>query len=292
MLRGYLPLVSALALGSVAAGCGDDIAEPATRDIALFFEATVDAAPASCSTLYAGLGGSAAEAQLADARLFVSQIEVRASSGEWVSLDLDSSEWQHDGVALLDFEDATGACADSGTSETNTAITGVAPAGEYDMVRFRVGVPFALNHLDSATAPAPFNVPGMFWTWQGGYKFLRVDWLVTGGAVPRWNIHIGSTGCESSAPTEAPADLCARPNLTTIEVGPLDLDTDIIAVELASLVAASDLVSNATDTPPGCMSSPGEPQDCDPVFTALGLSFDAGECVDGCASQALFAVKP
>ena len=37
----------------------------------------------------------------------------------------------------------------------------------------------------------------------------------------RWNVHIGSTGCVSDAPVNAPEEECSAPNRSTIE---LDLD--------------------------------------------------------------------
>ena len=38
-------------------------------------------------------------------------------------------------------------------------------------------MPFASNHSNNALATAPLNTPGMFWTWQGGYKFTEQDLL-------------------------------------------------------------------------------------------------------------------
>jgi uncharacterized repeat protein (TIGR04052 family) len=252
--------------------------EPVAVQIA--FDAVVGDAPAACGAGYiVGVGGE--EAELADARLFVSSVELRVDGG-WVPLTLDESAWQHEGVVLLDFEDGTAACADSGTPELNAQITGQVASGVIDGVRFDIGVPFALNHQDSAMAPAPLNSPGMFWTWQGGYKFVRVDWAVDGA--DRWNIHVGSTGCVSAAPTVAPAEACTQPNLSRVT---LDVDPTVgpLTLDLGALVEGADLVANTLDTPPGCMSSPTEPDDCGPVFDALGLDFATGACTADCADQ-------
>lgn len=279
----------ALLLPLTLAACGDDAAR---LDITLPVRATVAGAPVDCTTTYTDLGTSGASARLADARLFLSQPQLRDATGAWIDLELDETAFQHGPVALLDFEDATGACADSGTPETNTTITGSIPDGDYDALRVHIGVPFDLNHVDNTTAPAPLNVPGMFWIWQGGYKFVRVDWLVDQGAVPRWNIHIGSTGCVSSAPTEAPTETCARPNTSTVEITGMNLQTDTLDIDLAALVANADLIGNTTDTPPGCMSSATEPDDCTPVFSALGMNFDDGQCQDTCAGQTTLSIAP
>ena len=265
------------------------VACDAERDIALTFDARVGDVPAACGTPLTGLGTGSTSGELADARFFASSVQLHRTGGDWVDLALADSDWQGDGIVLLDFEDGTAGCADSGTSETNAMIEGLAPGGDYDGLRFDVGVPFALNHVDAATAPTPRNAPGMFWVWQGGYKFLRVDLIVDGGEVPRWNMHIGSTGCASAAPTEAPTDACERPNLATVELLDLDLTgVDTIDLDLGALVAAADVAADTPDSPPGCMSSPTEPSECGPVFGALGLDFADGTCVDGCAAQAVF----
>ncbi|MCB9519802.1 MAG: metallo-mystery pair system four-Cys motif protein [Myxococcales bacterium] len=258
--------------------------------VTLQFEATVSGVPAACGTSYSDLGSTGATAQLADARVFLSGIELGTADGSWVDVRVDDSTWQNDGVALLDFEDGTAACADSGTAELNDVVTGAVPAGVYTRLRFDVGIPFAQNHLDSATAPSPLNQPGMFWAWQGGYKFVRVDWAVDGGAVPRWNTHIGSTGCVSDAPTVAPAEECGRPNMATVELDGFDPATSTIVVDLGALVAGVDLKTSVVDSPPGCMSSPAEAADCGGVASALGMSFDSGACADGCAGQTVFSV--
>ncbi|MCB9677976.1 MAG: metallo-mystery pair system four-Cys motif protein [Alphaproteobacteria bacterium] len=274
---------------ALLAGCPAEEPEPGDLEVTLGFDAFVRAAPAACGTDYA-FGTPEMTGQLADARLFVSAVQLRNDAGTWVDVALDAaSDWQHEGVALLDFEDGTAACADSGTAETNRVVTGVVPEGAYDAVRFDVGVPFALNHVDSATAPAPLNAPGMFWVWQGGYKFVRVDFTTPGGAIPRWNVHVGSTDCVSAAPTEPPATECGRPNRSTIEIDGFDPATDTVAIDLAALVDAADVSTNVEMSPPGCMSSPSEGADCAPVFGALGLGFETGTCDGDCAGQTVFS---
>lgn len=280
----FLPL----ALLPLACGGTDAPTTAATRDVRLTFAASVGGAPVACDRMYEGLGANGARAQLADARLFVSEVELRDPDGVWVPLELTDSDWQQRGVALLDFEDGEGACADSGTPETNFEVRGVAPDRAYTGARFTVGVPFALNHNDNASAGAPFDVPGMFWNWRGGYKFVRVDWAVDGGAIARWNVHLGTTMCVSDSPATAPSEDCGRSNRARVVLDELDPDADAVQLDLAALVGAADLVTNVPDSPPGCMSNPMEGSDCAPVFSALGLDFTNGGCVDGCAAQAVF----
>ena len=274
-----------LGLMAVLLSCGDDDNDDIA--VAASFSASVAGQPVSCASMYTGLGTSSASARLADARLFVSQVELRNDAGTWVPLQLDENAWQSSGVALLDFEDGSGSCDGSGTAGTNAQVSGIAPNDAYDGIRFRVGVPFALNHNDSASAPAPFNVPGMFWNWQGGYKFLRVDWMVEGGAIPRWNVHIGSTGCTSASAANPPTEECGRPNAATVELTNIDPTSTPVDLDLAALVAQSDVTIDSGGAT-GCQSRPDEPGDCTDVFSTLGLSFATGACEAGCTGQTVF----
>ncbi len=70
-------------------------------------------------------------------------------------------------VTLLDY-----ANAQNGTFE----LTLRAKPGLYRGMKFRVGVPFDLNHRDASVQPRPLNVDqGMFWTWNTGYIFHRLE---------------------------------------------------------------------------------------------------------------------
>jgi uncharacterized repeat protein (TIGR04052 family) len=259
------------------------------RAVMLHFDATVGDQVAACGVTYRAVGGANASVKLADARLYVSALEARAADGTWTPITLDESAWQSQGVALLDFEDGSDACADSGTPEKNNVITGTLPEGSYDALRFDVGVPFALNH-NNLGVPAPLSVPGMFWTWQGGFKFARVDWVPLGGDVARWNVHIGSTECASDAATTPPDAPCGRRNAATITLSTTNLDHGGIHLDLGALLTDVNTNQNTPNSPPGCMSSPGEPNDCAPTFGALGLSFETGACVDGCQGQRVFSI--
>src|SRR5690606_37806949 len=118
----------------------------------------------------------------------------------------DDDLWQDDSVALLDFEDASMGCAANGTTETNSTVVGTVPEGTYTGVVFELGVPFEKNHQDVAAADAPLSVGAMFWVWQGGFKFVRIDMIDADGMAPDngWNLHLGSTGCMSPAPAVPP----------------------------------------------------------------------------------------
>lgn len=133
----------------------------------------------------------------------------------------------------------------------------------------------------------------MFWVWRAGYKFLRVDWMVTTAsvAVPRWNVHLGSTGCESPDPAVAPSAECLRSNRPQVELSSYTLG-DTIDIDFGMLVENADLSSNVTDSPPGCMSNPMETDDCNTVYGSLGLEFSTGSCAGGACTTQVFKVAP
>lgn len=282
-------MTSSLVLLASACGSEDESALDASQPLAveLRFDATIGGVTAACDVEYAGLGSAGASAMLADARMFVSEIQLRTTDGEWRTVELDQDTiWQTANVALLDFENDTGSCDGTGTEETNSLVTGQIAPGEYRGLRFTVGVPFELNHLDDATAPAPLNSPGMFWQWQDGYKFLKVDWMPTGAN--RWNVHLGSRACDNGGnPNTAPPTSCALPNRPVIELSEFT-PGDTVEFALDGLIGSADITQNLVDTPPGCMSAPAEASDCSPVWSALGLSFDTGTCANGCAAQNVF----
>lgn len=267
-----------------------------TQAVSLNFEGALGSDPLSCSA-ESEVGTETSTAVLADARMYISGVELKAQGGDWVTVHLDADgTWQRAQVALLDFENKTGKCEDSGSSDTNLKVTGTVPAGDYEAVRFNIGVPTALNHLDANTSPAPFNAEGLYWTWLTGYKYLRVDWMVQSGSTPggqplyeRWNIHLGATGCENAegSRTSAPDTACSHPNMPVVELDEFNPEADVIVFDATKLVEGSDVTSNLEDTPPGCMSGAND-TDCEEVFDALGVDFATGQST---GTQTVFSVR-
>ncbi|MCU0627659.1 MAG: metallo-mystery pair system four-Cys motif protein [Gemmatimonadaceae bacterium] len=267
----------------------------AQQEIALAFRPVVGSTPFRCTASYAGVGRSGARVTVTDFKLYVHDLRVELADGTLVPVTLaDEAPWQSNGVALLDFEDAAGPCA-NGTPETRAVVRGTAPiaaAAEVRAVRFTVGVPFAQNHADLAQQRGPLSLTRMFWSWNAGYKFARIDLRSvaadgTGTPVP-WMIHLGSTGCTPSGSATAAPLRCAQPNRAEITVAGLDLERDAIAVDLAALLAQSDVLRNTPKTAAGCMSGPTDP-DCGPLFAALGLPHPAATARTGAP---VFRVAP
>jgi uncharacterized repeat protein (TIGR04052 family) len=243
--------------------------------LSLRFRARVGSETFACGNEYHHLGTTDGSLTPADFRLYVSDVRLVTEDGTEVPLELDQEfkPWQLDDLAMLDFEDKSGACFAFGTTQTNDVISGTVPTAEYTGVKFVMGVPFEKNHGNQATAPDPLSVESMFWSWQSGYKFLRIDTFdpITSD---EFRAHLGSTGCQGQPPV-SPVTSCARPNRAEVELEDFDPLSDSIIADLGSLLADSDVTSNTEGTPPGCMSDSSDPE-CDPIFANLGISREDG----------------
>lgn len=237
------------------------------QSVTVEFVAKVGARDFVCGDTYDGLGTDDSSLELTDFRFFVQDVELKNTDGDYVAVALEPNIWQTGDVTLLDFEDG---CGEVGSEQTNMVVSGTVPAGDYDGLRFAMGVPFELNHENPATAPSPLNLTTMQWDWQGGHKFLRID---SGAFSPQdWRFHLGSTDCDGD-PIAGGTTSCGNPNRTDVELASFDPDTDRVVADFAALVDSSAIQENQADTPVGCMADPAD-GDCGPLFENLGLSFD------------------
>ena len=252
---------------SMDAGVDDHHEDAGAGVTHLMFGARAGSQAFACGTAMM-LGSPATAFQPMDLRFYVTDVKLKSHDGDWVPFVLTpDSKFQDADSALLDFEDGTGGCVD-GTSATHTTLTGSAPAGHYHGVSFTVGLPFAKNHGDAAAAAPPLDSTAMFWNWQFGYRFLKIEGS-TSGMPAGWLLHLGSTGCmPGSAPNSVSS--CTNPNMVTVELeGDFDPETSVISLDLATLFSGNDLDVNLNDAP-GCMSGDTD-TDCPPIFTRLGL---------------------
>lgn len=308
-----------------------------TGDVVVKFALRAGKDDVTCGKDYTNLGLRQAKkivkTQIADARLYLSNIRLIGADGKEVALQVKADgKWQSKDVALLDFEDGKALCKDSGTSDTRNIIEGTLPAGKYNGIAFQLGVPFELNHADVAVSQAPLNIQALWWNWQGGYKFARID-LRTDAPAPNndFFIHLGSTGCgemamdhsaakptpaagktmtgtmtmSDTAKTEAPKmDMsamnkpptmpCKNPNTVQVKLAKYDPSGDIVVIDLAGLTNNVD-IAHPKPQPAGCMSGTND-SDCNRLFPNLGLSLASGQCANNCRAQKAFrveaAVKP
>ncbi|WP_394822094.1 MbnP family copper-binding protein [Pendulispora albinea] len=291
---------------------GNDSGTPDTStgsSVTLAFEARVGSEPFKCTSTYSKLGTTKATLNITDFKLFVYDVRLVGKDGTETPVSLTQDQkWQYQNVALLDFEDRTGSCR-NGTTDTNTKITGTVPPGEYRGVRFRLGLPPALNHGNATLAPAPLNDEELFWTWASGYKFLRIDSRAVrddagagdagtddaghgdmdagdggmnhGGNPLTFFVHLGSAGCKGE-PQVGEKVTCTYRNVPDIDLPAFDPAKNKIVLDYAALVSENDVSGGGM-----CMSSPTEPR-CVPIFKHLGLDIATGNPAPG---QTTFRVE-
>jgi uncharacterized repeat protein (TIGR04052 family) len=224
--------------------------------------------------------GSPADKSVAvrDLRFYVHNVELIGADGEAIPFDLSARlPWQEPRVALIDLVGASDA-------DRNLALHGhFAGRQTFSGIRFIVGVPFALNHANPLLASAPLNRADLFWTWQAGYKFLRVD---LAGDKGEWSFHLGSTGCASASAVRPPERPCAQPNLMHVELSGVDPLREPISVRVDELVESMRMQGAATCTG-NYMHDPG----CKDIFSKTGLEASSGACPHARCEQQLFGVS-
>jgi len=312
------PTITGMALTSalfiiLSSGCGDsdnaaidntvapagDTPKAETRSASINFAGRVGDDSFICGTTYEGIGtGIVNRFRANDFRLYVSNPALVKDTGEEVPLSLEQDgKWQYQNVAMLDFEDG----CDTGTRETHRAITGSIPNDgdvSFTGVCFTLGIPFEHNHLDNTLQPSPLNVSGMFWNWQGGHKFVRIDGVGDpDGAAVGYNVHLGSTGCASDGKTSNPAAECKFQNRPRVCLSGFDASVDTVGVYLDRILEDSDIATNVAGSPPGCMSGNSDPE-CIEILPKFGLDFvfddgqNAPQNYPGEEPQRFFGVLP
>lgn len=293
-----LTLLAALS----ACGGGGDEATPAvatTQSVSIDFDIVAGTTPVRCGTLVNSLGTTSVSAQPKDLRYYVSGIQLLKADGSAVPLTLGANDdWNLTSgshtLSLIDLENASGACpASTGTPATHSRITGTVPTGTYTGIAFEMGVPAALNHTDTVTAPKPLDIPGMAWSWQSGRKMAKVEVTDPDGTTGTWasktfNFHLGSTGCTGN-PVNGEIVSCVAPNRVAVKLASFNPSTQKIAFDLSALVAGENVTVNGGGAT-GCMSGGTDPE-CDTVFAALDLSFGTsatGLPLSGGVNQTVF----
>jgi uncharacterized repeat protein (TIGR04052 family) len=263
------------ALRLAALGLAWGCTQSGQMEVEIPFAAVIGDTPFSCQS---SRDVAADHFQPNDLRLYVHDVELLDDAGTAAPVTLSpDGVFQAGSLALLDFEDGTGNCA-NGTSATHTTLTGHVRRGNYRALRFTLGVPFALNHADPGLADPPLNLGRMQWGWQAGYKFLRFEGTDAAGHGLRF--HLGSTGCEG---TIGHITRCARPNRGTIALPGFRLGHSRVLVQLSALLASFD--GHHTRS---CMSDV-DATDCVPMFSAIGIDLASGS---PSAAQTLFALSP
>lgn len=128
--------------------------------------------------------------------------EVQTENGDVFTLDhmkFYMSEIQiiHDGGQVLVFDSMNVRLIDLASSY---AYLGLLPINQLEGIRFGVGVPEDLNHLDIAkydeSSPLSFQTPSMHWGWAAGYMHMIVGGTVDtdGNSVPETYFELHNLG--------------------------------------------------------------------------------------------------
>lgn len=246
-------------------------AQTASEPVRVRFAVVIGGTPIACGMKYEGVGTTHSTISVADFRFYVSRLRLLKGDGLEVPVVLTQDGlWQVDDVALLDFENGGTGCA-NGTEQTRDVIDGTAPTADYTGLRFDLGLPFEKNHREPTLQPSPLNLSRMFWSWNAGYKFLRMD-LRTTGQPKGWMLHLGSTAClPDTSPTTTPGS-CGRRNTVTVDLAGFVPSRDVVDLDLLALLATSDVDANTPETGFGCMSGQSDPE-CGPLFEQFGLAW-------------------
>jgi len=245
------------------------------KTVSIKFKAKVGTQDFKCGTTYANQGSTMDTVEPRDLRFFVQDVKLVTADGKETPVTLAARPpWQTPDVALLDFEDGTGRCA-NGNAELNGEVIGTVPSGSYTGVVFSNGVPAALNHSDPATATAPLSAGGMTWSWLSGRLFIKAEMASTSADGGVGLLHLGSTGCTNalddggtSDSTKPPSMACSRSNRNLVKLSGFDPEVNVVVFDVAALFANSDLTAASL-----CHSSGPA---CPPMFTAVGVDIDGG----------------
>lgn len=276
----------------LAAGCGDNFDAPdaapppdadlSPRAVTIRFEAKVGTAAFACGQTYQHMGTEDTTITPRDFRFYVQDVELLGAGGARTPLALDQDgTWQYQNVALLDFENFTGGCAD-GTPETNLTLRGKVPPGPYTGISFTIGLPAAMNHKDLTALPAPLNLTSLWWGWNFGHIFFAaVSHTDITTPTPGTNdhyVHVGSTGCNGD-PAMGEAVTCTSSNRPHVELTGFDPLTQAIRVDYGAVLAGSKLTTSE-----GCHSFTADT--CTAPFAKVGIDFATGQPM---GTQAVFA---
>ena len=214
-----------------------------------------------------------AGATLGDLRFYIHDIELLTNEGQAHVLRLKpDNRWQSERVGLIDLSGA----------DRNEVVTGFVAdeTVKFKGIRFVLGVPFDLNHANALQAAAPLNRGDLFWTWQSGYKFLRLD---VRSRNREHAFHLGSTGCSSASALRPPSQPCAQPNSIKVELRGFDPLKQPLVLNVGDVVTAL----NTADRP--CTGDYAQSPACATAFATTGLDIVNGRCAGACRTQ-LFGV--
>ena len=171
---------------------------------------------------------------------YLSRFKVEIN-GQWHDLRLQTTKWQQNDVALVGQH-----CSENTDKNWKLALEDNMPTG-INSLAFSIAMPFNLNHQSPLKAEGIFDNANMFWTWQQGYKSLRLDLK---DDKEGWAYHIGAVGCNSPSVMRAPMTPCRETNHVNVELVNFDRNKPI-TVDLARIIEGIALSKSTR-----CLSMP------------------------------------
>lgn len=187
--------------------------------------------------------------QLSQLQFFISHIELQDLNDNWQALPLKSQSKQSDNIVLLGQD-----CEEKNSSNWIVSFVNEVADSQFKKVRFSLGVPFELNHLNPLVQSSPLNDSSMFWVWQTGHKFVRFE---LENEETHWLFHLGSTGCKSPSVMRSPIKNCLNPNLFIFEAS---IGSNGVEFDMTELLDGISLHAESS-----CQSSPENPS-CQRLF--------------------------
>lgn len=199
-------------------------------------------------------------------QFFISNIQFGSDSLGWQEVKLSETAFQTENTVLLGTKCLT---TQQSTTLANAGNWNIKFAentviSENSRIRFSLGVPFESNHLNPISQKSPLNLPSMFWVWQTGHKFMRLE---LAGNNKQWLFHLGSTGCQSASVMRAPKKACRYPNRFDFDIPIENNDGEQIALNI-DLAA---LLKNVSLTAVSSCQSETDSMSCQQLFSNLSL---------------------
>jgi hypothetical protein len=210
-------------------------------------------------TTFASKNGKAFEVRFYprfDTSALAMQQKVKTKAGDSVSFDIlkfyvsefalvdtNGAEKPLPGLALVDFSDSA-AREDGYAKVVIKALPGV-----FSGIKFSVGVPYDLNHRDVSLQEHPLGPDvGMFWVWNSGYIFHKIEGKVDSADSSRnFFYHVGADNRKVnvaffSLPNPyAPAAVASRMTVPADGSGRLEVNVDYAKVFATGLTPGKGL---------------------------------------------------
>ncbi|MCP3675137.1 MAG: metallo-mystery pair system four-Cys motif protein [Gammaproteobacteria bacterium] len=229
----------------------------------LSFQPSYQGVALSCDTFFSKENKRWSYDQL---QFYISDVSVKKQDGNWHSWLMSKTPYQTNNVGLLGEVCDASNKAENGSGNANWHLNFQSDVdlSQVSDIRFTLGIPFKFNHLNPLAQDSPLNDSSMFWVWQVGHKFLRLE---IASKSENWLFHLGSTGCKAISVMRPPKESCLNPNRVTIElpINQRSTTKNRITFDLAKLLKGLQLKSENN-----CQSDPDNPA-CQQLFNNLGL---------------------